>query len=296
MATSTAPTYLARSPRPDPYEPGPFTPAVFRVCGRAQETLDVVTLALEPARGQRFSFKPGQFNMLTAFGVGEVPISISSSPGRGPLLHTIRDVGPVTRALCRAPLGAPVGVRGPFGTDWGIDDFAKADAVVVAGGIGLAPLRGAVELLVDRMGLPMGPRKVVVLVGARTPDQFIFRADFDSWASSGAEVGTTVDMAAQGWVGNVGVVTQLVPNAGFDPSRAMALVCGPEVMMRFAVEALIGRGVLPHSIRLRISLERNMQCGSGLCGHCQLGPYILCRGGPIVTYPAASSLLSEAEL
>ena len=103
-------------------------------------------------------------------------------------------------------------------------------------------------------------------------------------------------MAAEGWAGNVGVVTQLVPSAGFDPSRAMALVCGPEVMMRFAVEALIGRGVLPTSIRLRMSLERNMQCGTGLCGHCQLGPYILCRGGPVVTYPAASRLLAEAEL
>jgi NAD(P)H-flavin reductase len=142
----------------------------------------------------------------------------------------------------------------------------------------------------------MGPRKVVVLVGARTPDQLIFRADLESWASSGAEVAVTVDMAVEGWAGNVGVVTQLVPNAGFDPNRAMALVCGPEVMMRFAVEALIGRGVLPASIRLRISLERNMQCGTGLCGHCQLGPYILCRGGPVVTYPAASRLLAEAEL
>jgi anaerobic sulfite reductase subunit B len=295
MADGTTTTY----PAPGgwaAHEPGPFTPAVFRVCGRAEEALDVVTLALEPASGRRFSFKPGQFNMLTAFGVGEVPISISSSPGHGALLHTIREVGPVTRALCRAPLGSPVGVRGPFGTDWGIDDFAKADAVVVAGGIGLAPLRGAVEVLLDRMGLPAGPRKVLVVVGARTPDQLIFRADLDSWASAGAEVGITVDMAAQGWEGNVGVVTELVPNAGFDPSRAMALVCGPEVMMRFAVEALIGRGVLPHSIRLRMSLERNMQCGSGLCGHCQLGPYILCRGGPVVTYPAASSLLSEAEL
>jgi NAD(P)H-flavin reductase len=297
MATGTASAYLEDGgPGWAPSEPGPFTPALFRVCGRAQEALDVVTLALEPASGRRFSFKPGQFNMLTAFGVGEVPISISNSPGQHPLLHTIREVGPVTRALCRAPLGSPVGVRGPFGTDWGLEDFVKADAVIVAGGIGLAPLRGAVETLLDRVGLPMGPRRVVVLVGARTPDQLIFRADLESWASSGAEVGITVDMAAEGWAGNVGVVTQLVPNAGFDPSRAMALVCGPEVMMRFAIEALIGRGVLPTSIRLRISLERNMQCGTGLCGHCQLGPYILCRGGPVVTYPAASRLLAEAEL
>jgi NAD(P)H-flavin reductase len=276
--------------------PGPFTPLVFQVVRRDQEAPDVVTLALQPGPGQPFEFAPGQFNMLTAFGVGEVPISISSSPGRDPLLHTVREVGPVTRALCRAPIGSPIGVRGPFGTDWGIDDFAQSDAVVVAGGIGLAPLRGAVELLLERVGLPAGPRKVVVLVGARTPDQLIFRADLKTWSSLGAEVAVTVDMGTEGWKGNVGVVTQLVQGAGFDPARTMALVCGPEIMMRFAIQALIERGVLPTSIRLRISLERNMQCGSGICGHCQLGPYILCRGGPVVTYPAASRLLSEAEL
>ncbi|HTW08828.1 MAG TPA: FAD/NAD(P)-binding protein [Acidimicrobiales bacterium] len=272
---------------------GPFTPVVFRVAARHQETSDVVTLALE---GGPFSFGPGQFNMLTAFGVGEVPISISSPPGYRHLLHTIRQVGPVTTALCAAPLGAPIGVRGPFGTDWGIDDFAHADAVVVAGGIGLAPLRGAVAMLVQRMGLPTGPRRVVVLVGARSPDQLIFRDDLQAWARQGAEVGVTVDLAGPHWQGNVGLVTQLVPAAGFDPTRAMALVCGPEVMMRFAVQALIERGVLPASIRLRISLERNMQCGSGLCGHCQLGPYMLCRGGPVVSFPDASRLLMEAEI
>ncbi|MGP8206251.1 MAG: FAD/NAD(P)-binding protein [Acidimicrobiales bacterium] len=281
---------------PVPSRLGPFTPLVFQVVRRDQEAPDVVTLALQPGPGQSFEFAPGQFNMLTAFGAGEVPISISSSPGRGPLLHTVREVGPVTRALCRAPVGSPIGVRGPFGTDWGTDDFAQADAVVVAGGIGLAPLRGAVELLLKRVGLPAGPRKVVVLVGARAPDQLIFGADLKAWTSLGAEVAVTVDVGTEGWKGNVGVVTRLVQGAGFDAARTMALVCGPEIMMRFAVQALIERGVLPTAIRLRISLERNMQCGSGICGHCQLGPYILCRGGPVVTYPEASRLLAEAEL
>jgi NAD(P)H-flavin reductase len=276
--------------------PGPFTPAVFHVSDRAQEAPGVVTIALENEDGPLFSFQPGQFNMLTAFGVGEVPISISSSPGAGPLLHTVREVGPVTRALCQAPVGARVGVRGPFGTDWGLANFAQADAVIVGGGIGLAPLRGAIEALIESVGLPNGPRRVVVLAGARQPDQLIFKEDLAAWARAGAEVAITVDVAEEGWVGNVGVVTALVPQATFDPRRAMALVCGPEVMMRFTVQALIQRGVLPMSIRLRVSLERNMQCGTGLCGHCQLGPYILCRGGPVVTYPEASRLLQEAEL
>ena len=276
--------------------PGPFTPSVFRVTARYQETPDVVTLALRPPDGTDFAFSPGQFNMLTAFGVGEVPISISSRPGTGDLLHTVREVGPVTRALCAASPGAPIGVRGPFGTDWGTDDFAQADAIVVGGGIGLAPLRGAVQTLLQKAGLPDGPRRLVVLVGARSPDQLIYREDMERWRAAGAEVGVTVDMADAAWPGNVGVVTQLVQSAQFDPARAMALVCGPEIMMRFAVQALIERGVLPSSIRMRISLERNMQCGTGLCGHCQFGPYILCRGGPVVTYPDASRLLTEAEL
>jgi len=255
-----------------------------------------VTLALQLDHGPAPAFLPGQFNMLTAFGVGEVPISISSAPGHRALLHTVREVGPVTRALCRAPVGAPVGVRGPFGTDWGLEDFAKSDAVVVGGGIGLAPLRGAVELLLERVGLPNGPRKVVVLAGARAPEQMIFKEDLAAWAAAGAEVAITVDLADEGWQGNVGLVTQLVRPANFDPRRAMALVCGPEIMMRSAIQALVERGVLPTAIRLRISLERNMQCGAGLCGHCQLGPYVLCRGGPVVTYPEANKLLQEAEL
>jgi len=278
------------------YEKGPYTPAVFHVVSRREEAPDVVTLGLEGQADGAFDFAPGQFNMLTAFGIGEVPISISSPPGPGYLMHTVREVGPVTRALCRSPLGAPIGVRGPFGTDWGTDDFAQADAVIVAGGIGLAPLRGAVWILVHKMGLPSGPRRVVLLVGARTPDQLIFKDDLVAWSAEGAQVGTTVDIAAEGWGGNVGLVTQLLHGAHFDAARTMALICGPEIMMRFAVQALLERGVPPTAIRLRLSLERNMQCGTGLCGHCQLGPYILCLGGPVVTYPAASGVLTEAEL
>jgi anaerobic sulfite reductase subunit B len=293
-STSSAPTGgLATSVLSGP---GPFTPTVFHVSDRAQEAPDVVTLALKNDGGAPFSFQPGQFNMLTAFGVGEVPISVSSSPGAGPLLHTVREVGPVTRALCQASVGTRVGVRGPFGTDWGLASFAQADAIIVGGGIGLAPLRGAIEQLIETTGLPSGPRRVVVLAGARRPDQLIFKEDLAAWATAGAEVAITVDVAEEGWMGHVGVVTELVPQMTFDPRRVMALVCGPEVMMRFTVQALIERGVLPTSIRLRVSLERNMQCGTGLCGHCQLGPYILCRGGPVVTYPEASRLLHEAEL
>jgi anaerobic sulfite reductase subunit B len=262
-------------------EPGPFRPSLYRVAGRRQEASDVVTLVLAPLDGQPPAFQPGQFNMLTAFGRGESAISVSGG-GSGAIEHTIRAVGAVTRALCAMPVGATVGLRGPFGTDWGADALAGADVVAVAGGIGLAPLRGALDLLVMRLGRPGGPRRVVLLVGGRTPDQIIFGDDLRRWAAAGAVVETSVDVAAPGWLGHVGVVTTLLPEAPFDPARTVALVCGPEVMMRFTARGLLERGVNPASIR--ISLERGMQCGIGLCGHCQLGPLLVCRDGPVVPY------------
>ena len=263
----------------------PLTPVPYRVVDRRQELDDVVTLSLAPAADEAdesLQFSHGQFNMLTAFGLGEVAISISSSPGgNGPIEHTVRDVGAVTHALCIAPVGTVIGVRGPYGHGWdlaSIDD--AADVVVVAGGIGIAPLRGAVRALGghsrDRRG------RVFVLVGARSPSQILFSADLDTWRDAGLNVDITVDLSAPGWEGSVGVVTVLLGRATFEPSGAVALLCGPEVMMRIVARQLVDQGVDPS--RIRVALERNMQCGVGLCGHCQLGPLLVCRDGPVVTY------------
>jgi NAD(P)H-flavin reductase len=274
----------------------PLTPFPYEVVGRRPETADVVTLSLEPMGGTAGAFVPGQFNMLSALAVGEAAISISSGPGRGPLQHTVRDVGPVTHALCETEPGGVVGVRGPFGNGWGIgtpsgDDGQGADVVVVAGGIGLAPLRGAIVHLVQGR---RSAGRVVVLVGARSPDQILFAADLEDWREAGAHVAVSVDLATEPWAGPVGVVTSLLADAPFDASRAVALVCGPEVMMRFAARALLERGLAPE--RMRLALERNMQCGVGSCGHCQLGPWLLCRDGPIVTWASgAATLLGERE-
>ena len=195
--------------------------------------------------------------------------------------HSVRAVGAVSHALCRTPVGSVVGVRGPFGTSWGVDELEDGvDAVVMAGGIGLAPLRGAVRDLVARQEAGRG--SVFVLVGARAPDQIMFAQDLDAWRRAGAYVGVSVDVGAPGWNGIVGVVTALLPEAPFDASRSIALLCGPEIMMRFGGRALADGGVDPGNIR--VSLERNMQCGVGLCGHCQLGPLLVCRDGPIVRY------------
>ncbi|HTX62204.1 MAG TPA: FAD/NAD(P)-binding protein [Acidimicrobiales bacterium] len=276
----------------------PLVPSVWRVAGRREETSDVVTLTLRPGDAAPPAFLHGQFHMLTAFGVGEAAVSISGIPGQGDdVEHTIRVVGPVTRALCRLPVGGAVGVRGPYGKGWGIEedgeDVARpTDYVVVAGGIGLAPLRGAVHDLAARQ--QRGTARLFVLAGAKTPDQILFPDDLARWRRAGAYVDVSVDVAPAGWSGTVGVVTALLPPAPFDPARAVALVCGPEVMMRFTAEALVGQGVEPE--RIRMSLERNMQCGCGLCGHCQLGPLLVCRDGPVVAYSGTvAELLRERQ-
>jgi NAD(P)H-flavin reductase len=270
-----------------------LTPALYRVAARRGETADVVTLWLDPIDGERLSYRSGQFNMLSAIGVGEVAISISGSPSDlGPLRHTVRDVGAVTRALCSSVVGDVVGVRGPFGTDWGVTGQVTSDDwVIVAGGIGLAPLRGAIEELVAARR--NGSGRVFVLVGAREPDQLVFLGDLAKWENEGVVVLSTVDRAAPGWTGRVGLVTTLLANAGFDPRHCRVLICGPEIMMRFTARALNDLGVDDASIR--VSLERNMQCGVGWCGHCQLGNLLLCRDGPVVGYREASALMNERE-
>jgi NAD(P)H-flavin reductase len=271
-----------------------MTPNLHRVVDRRTHTADVTTICLSPLIGSVAPFRCGQFNMLTALGVGEAAISVSSASREGgPLRHTVRDVGSVTHALCSAQVGDLVGVRGPFGTDWGVDSLDPAeDVAVVAGGIGLAPLRGAIdELVAGRAG---AAGRVFVLVGAREPRQIIFGDDMERWSGAGAQVEVTVDIGTPGWRGHVGLVTSLLSGAGFEPGRTTALMCGPEIMMRYTARDLIGVGVQPD--RIRVSLERNMQCGIGWCGHCQLGPYLLCSDGPVLPYGGAvSRLLVERE-
>jgi len=275
----------------------PYQPQRHRVVSRRRESHDTVTIglvpvALVPAGGELERVRPGQFNMVSAFGVGEIPISVSGvNSRRGTLLHTIRAVGAVSTALTQARKGDVLGVRGPFGTPWDVEAADEADLVVVAGGLGLAPLRlAAIEAIAARR---LG--RVFVLVGARSPQDLLFARDLERWARQpGVEVNVTVDHAGPEWTGHVGLVTDLVRRAQFDPARALALVCGPEVMMRFTARALAERGVATG--RIRLSLERNMKCGIGLCGHCQLGPLLLCRDGPVVSAERVGHLLGVREL
>jgi NAD(P)H-flavin reductase len=276
----------------DPAQPGTWsTPATWRVATARRETHDVVTLELEPPG--TFSYRPGQFNMLYAPGIGEVPISISGDPASpGPVLHTIRDVGAVTRALCALAPGDAVGVRGPFGTAWPVAAAAGGDLVIIAGGIGLPPLRPALyQALADRGAY----RRIVLLYGARTPGDLLFASELAAWRGRfDLEVEVTVDAGMPDWRGDVGVVPGLIAQARFDPAAVTAFMVGPEIMMRFAVRALSAAGV--GEDRVFLSMERTMQCAVGMCGHCQLGPFLVCRDGPVFCYRAVAPWLRIREL
>ena len=272
----------------------PMAPVPFRVRSRVVESPDSATLCLEPLGEALRSPQPGEFMMLYAFGVGEAAISISGDPAvaDGSITHTIRAVGAVSRALHDAEPGAVVGVRGPFGTTWGLSEAAGRDLVLVAGGVGLCPLRPAI---LGALAKRSRYGKVTLIVGARTRADFVFAAQLDKWAHEPQiELHRVVDAPTPGFSDEIGLVTAPLNRLSLNAARTTAFLCGPEPMLRFGAEALLAKGLAARDIR--VSLERNMQCGIGWCGHCQLGPLLLCRDGPVVGYDVAGPLLRVKEL
>jgi NAD(P)H-flavin reductase len=236
---------------------------------------------------QAYRFAPGQFNMLYLPGAGEIAISISGDPQNAESCpHTVRVAGNVTRTLSGMNVGETLGLRGPFGTSWPMAECFGRDVVLVAGGIGLAPLRSVICTLLDRNVSVLPHRRfgrLNLLVGARSPHTLLYNRQYDDWSRKGLIVHTTVDRSSPFWTGNVGVVTLLLQRLrSFDPRNAVLLCCGPEVMMRFTVMAALDCGMTPEQIW--VSMERNMQCAVGLCGHCQLGPEFICKDGPVFRY------------
>lgn len=256
----------------------PMLTVPVRVRKNRRESDDTRTLELVfDNAGNTPAWRPGQFMMLYIFGAGEIPISISGDPARrDTIIHTVRAVGDVSRAICEAKPGSAIGVRGPFGSAWPTDRCEEHDIVLVAGGIGLAPLRPVLYTIMANRSRYM---RVSLLVGARAPDILLYRGEVDDWRQHGIDVRLTVDAATPGWQGSVGPVTTLIPRIELDAAGAVAFIVGPEIMMRFVVQALAQRGV-PLD-RLFVSLERNMKCAIGFCGHCQLGPAFICKDGPI---------------
>ena len=283
----------------------PLVPQPYRVLERQVETADTVTLALAPVSGPAPAFEAGQFHMLSAYGVGEVPISISgegvgtrwphvAEGGAAPrtILHTVRAVGAVSAALVGSGPGSILGVRGPYGTGWDLAAAEGEDVLVVAGGIGLAPLRPAIRTLVAQRELFSA---VSVITGARRPEEVLYGEEQDAWGrNTGVLVEQTVDHATTRWRGHVGVVTRLLNRAQIDPPHTHALLCGPEVMLRVVAPALVALGVSPEKIR--VSMERKMLCGVGTCGHCQLGGLFICRDGPVLYWDRVAPLAAVREL
>lgn len=267
-----------------------MVPRVAHVARCWREAPHTWTIEIEP--GGDTTFEPGQFNMLYVFGVGEVPISMSGDPAAGRLRHTIRAVGQGSAALTRLQPGDAVGLRGPFGTGWPMATALGRDVIVVAGGLGLAPLRPAIcRILAERER----HGKVSILYGTRSPDDILYRRELERWRRElDIDVEVTVDHAIGAWRGHVGVVTALIPRATFDPADCIAMVCGPEVMMRFTVVALARAGVPDEAIYL--SMERNMKCAIGLCGRCQFGPTFICKDGPVFRYDRMRDFLRLKEI
>lgn len=233
----------------------------------------------EPAA--TFAFRPGQFGMLYVPGVGEAPIGISGhSPKDRTWSFTVRVAGNITGALASLTVGDTLGLRAPFGSAWPMDRCAGQDVVIVAGGLGLPPLRPVIqEVIANRRQFG----RVTLVCGARTPDALIYAREYDAWSQGGVDVQTTVDRADMNWSGNVGVAPLLVDRLQpLDAERTIVLTCGPEVMMRYVVRSAAARGI-PRE-RIWASTERNMQCAIGLCGHCQLGPEFICKDGPVFRY------------
>lgn len=270
----------------------PWIPRPLRIAECTRETVDTFTLRMDLGESG-FAFAPGQFNMLYAFGAGEVPISISGDPTHPEVLvHTIRAVGTVTNAIARLEVGATLGVRGPYGSAWPLEQAAGGDVVIIAGGLGIAPLRPVVYQVLaqrERFG------RVSIMYGARSPADLLFAREIEGWRiRDDIELTVIVDHAGAEWLGPVGVVPALIDDAEIEPSSTIAMLCGPEVMMRFCARALADRGL--HAERVFVSLERNMKCAIGVCGHCQYRETFLCKDGPVVPFDRIAPVFDLREI
>ncbi len=261
-----------------------------------KETRDTWTYALkinDKEIEKAYSFKPGQFNMLCVPGIGESAISISSGVSDHDLLHTVRVAGDVTTALSKMGDGDIIGIRGPFGTGWPMEETENRNVIIIAGGVGIAPLRSVIRHLLNTR--KSSREENIILYGAKTPKDILYRDEFPRYRDM-FQVFLTVDKAdpEEYWKGEVGLVTRLFEKASFDPLGTTVFICGPEVMMQSTIGELLILGVPGEKIYL--SMERNMNCGMGVCGHCFFGPMFVCKDGPVFKYSAVQDFLGVREV
>ena len=254
-----------------------------RVTDIKEEAYAIATYTLIPAGEdirRSYGFRAGQFNMVYLPGIGEVPISLSSDPSDAASLgHTIRYAGNVTRAVSRLQVGDTLGLRGPYGSAWPTERIRGDDVCIVTGGIGLAPLRPVIYTIIRNRS---NYGRVFLLYGARTPSDMLFTDEFSAWEEHDIQVRLTVDRADERWRGHVGVVPMLFYQLRLDPKKTTVLTCGPEIMIHFVIYEAMARRIPKE--RIYVSMERNMKCAVGACGHCQFGPYFVCRDGPVFRY------------
>lgn len=266
----------------------PYLPREAEIVGRTEESPNTFSLHLRLTDGQPYDFVPGQFNMLYLYGSGEVPISVvADAKESGVLTHTIRALGRITHAMTQLKVGDRIGLRGPYGRGWPMRDAEDHDVVVVTGGLGCAPSVSIIHHIIahrDRF------RRLSILQGVKHTDDLIWREQYATWAQlPDVQVLLAADVADAGWKGHVGLVTALFDHLQLEPAQTVAMLCGPEAMMRAAADHLHTRGLALADIYL--SMERNMQCAVGHCGHCQIGGSFVCRDGPVFAWPEVRELL-----
>lgn len=278
-----------------PPEKNPWAAQAAEIVAVERDYTGVATYRLrlrDDAARAAYACEPGQFNMLYLPGVGEAAISVSGRDEAGDTwLHTIRTAGNVTRTLERLGVGGKLALRGPYGVPWPMESLVGRDVLIAAGGIGLAPLRLAIQWCV-RERARLG--RVTLLYGARTPSTLLYPVELEQWRQQGLDVQVTVDRFEFGWSGHVGVVPLLLDRLRLRPAQTSVLTCGPEVMMQYTARGAIARGVAAKDIWL--SMERNMQCAVGFCGHCQLGPAFICKDGPVLRYDRLAPYLDTEDL
>lgn len=272
----------------------PYLPIEAEVIECIHESSNIFTLKLsfvERDLHLLYHYQPGQFNMVYLYGVGEVAISIVSDPNeKHTFSHTIRAIGRVTKALQRLSAGDRLGIRGPFGRGWPLHQAQGKDIMIITGGLGCAPTVSVINYIQGRRS-QYGQLRI--LQGVRHTEDFIFRKQYEKWQQSPqTEIYLAASQAAHSWPWNIGYVTDTIQTLDIHPENTIAMMCGPEMMMRTAIKALKQKNVVEHNIYL--SMERNMECGIGQCGHCQYGGYFICKDGPVFAYPEIKELFNVA--
>lgn len=273
----------------------PFQAEIKWIKKESRDTSTYAFKILDKEIQKRFKYAPGQFNMLSVAGIGEAPISFSSAPSEHDLTHTIRVAGDVTTALSKLNAGDFIGIRGPFGKGWPLSELYDRELLIIAGGLGIAPLRSVIREILNKHRKDFLKKPPVIIYGSKTPKDILFRNEFPRYKDL-FDTMLVVNFAdpEEYWKGETGIVTDALRKITFNPLNTVVFMCGPELMMQSTIKELLISGVAGEKIFL--SMERNMNCGMGICGHCLFGPKFICKDGPVFKYSDIEDFLGIKEI